>query len=95
MDYIAVNGVDETTLKILTDNETYLELLQEDIYETLKKEPYKNIVLANYLDFSITGHQILLEQYDVLFLIHSILLRNVFKDRVFYADNFNIRFLCR
>lgn len=91
VDYIAVNGVDEITLKILTDNEIYLELLQEDIYETLKKEPYKNMVLANYLDFSIIGHQILLEQYGDLFLIHSILLRNVFRDRVFYADNFNIR----
>ncbi|WP_321008872.1 phospholipase D family protein [Hungatella effluvii] len=91
LDSIALNGIDENTLKILESNVEYIELLQEDIYLAIKQNPYTNLSLTKYLDYSLTIHQSLLAQYQDLFLIYSILSQNIFKDKILYAEDFNIK----
>ena len=74
---ITENGVQIDQLKALRQDRNYIDLLQPDIYEAVKKDQVANKQMAVYLDYSVEKNCGLLENYDI-YSIYWILKNSIY-----------------
>ena len=90
IDDIAENGIQINQLRILEQNRSYIDLLQNEICEAVEKEPINNKSMALYLNYAESINSKLLSLYDI-FDVYWILKNSMYGHNGIKAVNENVR----